>query len=183
MELNLTNVANYSPISQDNLWFCQWNVWEPLVKKSDWNLAEIFYKFLEVFYDVTKLLSGVYYLTTHLALNQLFNIACTFQEYRYYEIFSIIPFNLNNVKLISYLLEFITNLNGIITNSYISTIDYVNTAFNPIIPDQNFTNFLQIEAIGQALYSVASYWLIITSVILLLSMISPIFISRKNSSN
>ena len=99
-----------------------------------------------------------------------------------YEIFSIIPFNLNNVKIISYLLDLITNLNGLITNSYISTQDYVNIAFNPIIPDQNFTNFLQIEAIGQALYSFASYWLIITSVILLLSMISPIFLSRKNSS-
>ena len=107
-----------------------------------------------------------------------------------YEIFSIIPFNLNNVKVISYLLDLITNLNGLITNSdistidyvNISTIDYVNIAFNPIIPDQNFTNFLQIEAIGQALYSFASIWLIITSVILLLSMISPIFLSRKNTS-
>ena len=45
-----------------------------------------------------------------------------------YEIFSIIPFNLNNVKVISYLLDLITNLNVLITNSYISTLDYVNIA-------------------------------------------------------
>ena len=98
-----------------------------------------------------------------------------------YEIFSIIPFNLNNVKVISYLFELIINLNGLIIKSYISTLDYVNTAFNPIIPDQYFTNFLQIQAIGQHLYTTGAFLLIIISVILLLAMVAPILISRNKT--
>ena len=95
-----------------------------------------------------------------------------------YEIFTIIPFSFNNVSAISALLEVLTNLNGLILNSEIYTVN-VNTAFSPVIADTTFTNFLQIEAIGQGLYTYGASWLIITSVVLLLAMVSPIFISRK----
>src|SRR6267378_3162936 len=88
-----------------------------------------------------------------------------------YEIFTIIPFSLNNVSSISALLEFITNLNSLILNLEISTISSVNTAFNPAIADTNFTNFLQIQAIGQHLYTTGAFFLIIISVILLLAMV------------
>ena len=98
-----------------------------------------------------------------------------------YEIFTIIPFSFNNVKAISALLDLLTNLNGLILNSEISTVEYVNTAFSPVIADTAFTNFLQIEAIGQSLYTYGASWLIITSVVLLLAMVSPIFISRKST--
>nr|YP_009652955.1 NADH dehydrogenase subunit 6 [Taiwanofungus camphoratus]QCG69993.1 NADH dehydrogenase subunit 6 [Taiwanofungus camphoratus]UKQ56122.1 NADH dehydrogenase subunit 6 [Taiwanofungus camphoratus]WRO45196.1 NADH dehydrogenase subunit 6 [Taiwanofungus sp. YW-2023a] len=98
-----------------------------------------------------------------------------------YEIFTIIPFSFNNVSVISYLLNFITSLNGLILNSEISNIDYVNIAFNPGIADTTFNNFLQIEAIGQSIYTYGASWLIITSVILLLAMLAPIFISKTNS--
>src|SRR6266481_3138060 len=70
-----------------------------------------------------------------------------------YEIFTIMPFSFNNVSIISVLLETLTN----------------------------FTNFLQIEAIGQHLYTSGAFLLIITSVILLLAMVAPIFISRNHS--
>src|ERR1700676_313781 len=78
-----------------------------------------------------------------------------------YEIFTIIPFSLNNVSIISALLEFITNLNSLILNSEISTISSVNTAFNPAIADTTFTNFLQIQAIGLHLYTTGAFLLII----------------------
>src|SRR6202046_1976151 len=55
-----------------------------------------------------------------------------------YEIFTIIPFSLNNVSGISALLEFITHLNSLILNLEISTISSVNTAFNPALADTNF---------------------------------------------
>ena len=54
----------------------------------------------------------------------------------------------------------------------------IHTAFNPGIADQAFTNFIQIQAIGQGLYTYGATWLILCSVILLLAMVAPIFISR-----
>jgi len=91
------------------------------------------------------------------------------------------PFSFNNVSIISVLLETLTNFNGLLFNSEISAINSVNTAYNPNIADTTFTNFLQIEAIGQHLYTTGAFLLIITSVILLLAMVAPIFISRNKS--
>lgn len=96
-----------------------------------------------------------------------------------YEIFTIMPLSINNVSIISVLLETLTNFNGLLFNSEISAINSVNTAYYPNIADTTFTNFLQIEAIGQHLYTTGAFLLIITSVILLLAMIAPIFISRN----
>jgi NADH-ubiquinone oxidoreductase chain 6 len=98
-----------------------------------------------------------------------------------YEIFTIMPFSINNVSIISILLETLTNFNGLLFNSEISAINSVNTAYYPNIADTTFTNFLQIEAIGQHLYTTGAFLLIITSVILLLAMVAPIFISRNKN--
>jgi NADH-ubiquinone oxidoreductase chain 6 len=87
----------------------------------------------------------------------------------------------NAGSIISVLLETLTNFNGLLFNSEISAINSVNTAYNPNIADTTFTNFLQIEAIGQHLYTNGAFLLIITSVILLLAMVAPIFISRNKS--
>jgi len=96
-----------------------------------------------------------------------------------YEIFTIMPFSFNNISIISVLLETLTNFNSLLFNSEISAINSVNTAYNPNIADTTFTNFLQIEAIGQHLYTTGAFLLIITSIILLLSMVAPIFISKN----
>src|SRR6267143_370415 len=96
-----------------------------------------------------------------------------------YEIFTIIPFSFNNVSIISVLLETLTNFNSLLFNSEISAINSVITAINPNIADTTFTNFLQIEAIGQHLYTTGAFLLILTSVILLLAMVAPIFISKN----
>ena len=96
-----------------------------------------------------------------------------------YEIYTIIPFSFNNVSQ-----DLLIKFNGFILNYEISMNDWVNTAFNPVIADTALTPFLQIEAIGQGLYTYGASWFIIISIILLLAMIAPIFISKtKRSSN
>ena len=98
-----------------------------------------------------------------------------------YDIFTIIPISFNNISSISALLNLLTNLNELLLSSNISSTNIVYNAFNPILADTTFINFLQVEAIGQGLYTYGAFWLIITSVILLLAMVAPIFISRKPS--
>ena len=100
-----------------------------------------------------------------------------------YEFFTIIPFSFNDISLLSSLLTLITNLNGLFLNSDISTANIVYNTFNPVLADTTFTNFLQVQAIGQSLYTFGAFWLIITSVILLLAMVAPIFISKKSNNN
>ena len=100
-----------------------------------------------------------------------------------YEWFSIMPFSLNNVSAISALLDIFTNLNKFLLSSGVDTLSnlaYVNTTYNPITPDIQFTQFLQIEAIGQGIYTYGAIWLLICSIILLLAMVAPIFISRHS---
>ena len=46
--------------------------------------------------------------------------------------------------------------------------------------DNIVSSFLQIEVVGQGLYTYGAMWLFICSIILLLAMVAPIFISRKN---
>lgn len=50
----------------------------------------------------------------------------------------------------------------------------VHAAFNPVVADSTMTTFTQIESIGQGLYTYASLWLVVASVIFLLAMVGPI---------
>ena len=101
----------------------------------------------------------------------------------YFKIFTIMPFSLNNVPAISALLDTLTKLNVFVLNPDIKIIADLNTAFDPSIADTGFVNFLQIQAIGQGLYTYGAIWLIICSVILLLAMVAPIFISKISKVN
>ena len=101
-----------------------------------------------------------------------------------YEFFTILPFTFNDISLISTFLNLLTNLNGLFLGASatnMSSSDIVFNAFNPVSADTTFANFLQVQAIGQSLYTVGAIWLIITSLILLLAMVAPIFISRKSA--
>ena len=108
-----------------------------------------------------------------------------------YEIFTIMPFSFNNVSAISTLLEFFTKFNGILLKSEASSVlntlpsygEELHAALNPGIADTTFTQFLQIQAIGQGLYTYGATWLLVCSIILLLAMVAPIFISRMSTNN
>ena len=101
-----------------------------------------------------------------------------------YVIFTIIPFNLNNVPALSLISESLINLNSLILNSnfiskeLISII--VNAYYNLSLSDTNITDFTQIETLGYSLYTYGAIFLIILSVILLLAMLATIIISRSN---
>jgi NADH-ubiquinone oxidoreductase chain 6 len=94
-----------------------------------------------------------------------------------FEIYNILPFTFNNVSALSYLLEILTNLNNLLLNTEINSISNIFNTFNPVNVDTTIINFLQIESIGQGLYTYEAVLLIISSIILLLAMIAPIFIS------
>jgi NADH-ubiquinone oxidoreductase chain 6 len=96
-----------------------------------------------------------------------------------YELYTILPFQINNNNSIATLLETITNLNSLFTGSNLMISNEVHTTFNPAIADISFSNFLQIEAIAHLLYTIQGLWLLLTTMILLLAIISPIFISKK----
>ena len=101
-----------------------------------------------------------------------------------YEFFTILPFTFNDISLISTFLNLLTNLNILFLGSSTTnmlTSNIVFSAFNPVSADTTFANFLQVQAIGQSLYTIGAFWLIITSLILLLAMVAPIFISRKST--
>lgn len=95
-----------------------------------------------------------------------------------YEIFTLTPFTFNNVSSISTLLNLFTNINGFILNSEVQNLTSIDTTLNPVVADTVFIDFLQIQSIGTGLYTYGAVWLILCSIILLLSMVAPIFISR-----
>ena len=104
-----------------------------------------------------------------------------------YEFFTIMPFTFNNASGIFGLLEIFTDLNKIFLNVPIlfdganefSSLNWLFTVYNSTISDTSFINILQIEAIGQGLYTYGALWLLVLSIILLLSMVAVIFISKK----
>lgn len=117
-------------------------------------------------------------------------------------IFSIIPFNFNNVPAISIFLDKITYLNTILSGSSNSSaincsggynvvsIDLINSIVTnnnlaPIFTTQSsdviISDFQQIEALGYSLYTYGAVLLITLSVILLLAMLATIVISKVNT--
>ena len=54
-------------------------------------------------------------------------------------------------------------------------------AFTGPTADDSFTNFLQIETIGQGLYIYGTLWLLLASIILLLAMIGPITLCLRST--
>jgi NADH-ubiquinone oxidoreductase chain 6 len=99
-----------------------------------------------------------------------------------YELFNILPFTLNKLSGITFLLDVFNNLNRLLLNTNTdTTLDNIFITYNPNIFDISFTNFLQIQAVGQSIYTYEAILLIILSVILLLAMIAPIFISSSHN--
>ena len=80
-----------------------------------------------------------------------------------------------------------TTLLGISNTDAASSDASVHAAFNPAVSDNTMSAFTQIESIGQGLYTYASLWLVIASVIFLLAMVGPIVLCmtpvKSNSAN
>ena len=70
-------------------------------------------------------------------------------------------------------------INGLVFSSETFLSETVYIVLNPTIADSIFTNFTQIQVLGQYLYSTGAYLLIISSIILLLALVAPIFITKK----
>ena len=99
-----------------------------------------------------------------------------------YEIFSILPLNLNNINILSLPIEFLNYLNGLLllNESTVQPLTIVNSTINPFSADTNFTSFLHIETLGQGIFTYGATWLIVLSFILLLSLVAPIVLSKNN---
>src|ERR1700760_1070651 len=110
-------------------------------------------------------------------------------------IFSIIPFNFNNVPAISIFLDKITYLNTILSGSLannlssslaasVVSIDLINSTASILTSQSSdviITDFQQIESLGYSLYTYGAVLLITLSVILLLAMFATIVISKINN--
>ena len=98
-------------------------------------------------------------------------------------IFTIIPFNFNNVPALSILLDKITYLNSIFSSSNTVSINLINSIVNnnfvTSLSDLIITDFQQIEVLGHGLYTYGAVLLITLSVILLLAMYATIVISKS----
>jgi NADH-ubiquinone oxidoreductase chain 6 len=106
-------------------------------------------------------------------------------------IFTIIPFNFNNVPALvpSFLLDKITYFNSLLSESNLISINLIHSIINnnfltsTLYADVLITDFQQIEVLGHGLYTYGAILLIILSVILLLAMFATIIISRSNKNN
>jgi len=122
-----------------------------------------------------------------------------------YLIFSISNSTINDIypvitDIFAYPLDVINNFNKLLLSSNSVDLGYLNninntpegenwfnsfitifhSLLNPINLDTNFIQLLQIEMLGQGLYTYGAYWLILSSIILLLSMIAPIILSTPS---
>src|SRR6266436_6160651 len=95
-----------------------------------------------------------------------------------FEMFNILPFSFNNLSGLNLIFDTITNFNlFILNNNKLNFVNNIHTTYQSNFADTTFISFSQIEAVGQLIYTYAAILLIICSIILLLSMIAPIFIS------
>ena len=97
-----------------------------------------------------------------------------------YEILNIIPISTPNINPIYQLyFSFLNNINHMILSPELTFENIFNSQYSVYSPETIISPFIQLQSIGQGLYTYGAIWLIISSIILLLSMVSPIFISKK----
>lgn len=110
------------------------------------------------------------------------------------ELFTVLPgINHSNTNDLSFISTLYNKINTLILGaepieSTVTTVGHVNDALALTIVaptttagDITFNSYLNIEAIGQGLYTYSTLWLIIASFILLLSMMGPIVLCISNN--
>lgn len=100
----------------------------------------------------------------------------------FFEILSVLPASYSDagelpLGLFNYINSLFLGVNSSFTGSD------VHMAFTGASADDSFTGFLQIEAIGQGLYTYGSLWLLLGSIILLLAMLGPITLCLRSASD
>ena len=104
----------------------------------------------------------------------------------FFELLSILPVSYHDGGSLHMSLSIFNWLNttllGISNTDAASSEASVHAAFNPAVSDNTMTAFTQIESIGQGLYTYASLWLVIASVIFLLAMVGPIVLCMTPNS-
>nr|YP_010411995.1 NADH dehydrogenase subunit 6 [Auricularia delicata]URP31155.1 NADH dehydrogenase subunit 6 [Auricularia delicata] len=115
-----------------------------------------------------------------------------------YEIFNVLPFTINNVFILDLPLEILNFFNTLILEKNLDSTERLTNlsdfflALDPrarVIEIQSgntdidniLSSFSQIEVVGQGLYTYGAMLLLLSSVILLLSMVSAIFLSKNLS--
>lgn len=98
----------------------------------------------------------------------------------FFEILSLIPSSYKEAGGLP--LGLFNYINGLFLGIDSSSLgSYVHMTFRQSGADERFTNFLQIESIGQGLYTYGSLWLLVASIILLLAMVGPIVLCLRSS--
>jgi NADH-ubiquinone oxidoreductase chain 6 len=107
----------------------------------------------------------------------------------FFELLSILPVSYHDGGSLHLPLTLFNWLNSSVlgisntTTLNVNSESIVHSTFNPIISDNSITTFTQIESIGQGLYTYASLWLIVASVIFLLAMVGPIVLCMNSVNN
>lgn len=98
----------------------------------------------------------------------------------FFEILSLIPSSYKEAGGLP--LGLFNYINGLFLGIDSSSVgSNVHMAFRQSGADERFVNFLQIESIGQGLYTYGSLWLLVASLILLLAMVGPIVLCLRSS--
>lgn len=102
----------------------------------------------------------------------------------FFEILSIIPASYKEAGSMGLPLGLFNYINGLFLGVDSSSIgSNVHMTFTGPAADDSFSNFIQIEAIGQGLYTYGSIWLLLGSIILLLAMLGPIALCLRSSTD
>lgn len=97
----------------------------------------------------------------------------------FFEILSLIPRTYKEAGGLP--LSLFNYFNGLFLGFDSSSIgSSVHMTFTNISPDQRFSQFLQVQALGQGLYTFGSLWLLLASIILLLAMLGPIVLCLRS---
>jgi NADH-ubiquinone oxidoreductase chain 6 len=106
----------------------------------------------------------------------------------FFELLSILPVSYHDGGSLHVPLSIFNWLNTILLGisdtgrALLNTEANVHSAFNPVVSENTMIAFTQIESIGQGLYTYASLWLIIASIIFLLAMVGPIVLCMSPTS-
>ena len=100
----------------------------------------------------------------------------------FFEVLSLLPASYSEAGELP--LGLFNYINGLFLglNSQLTSSD-VHMTFTGPGADDSFSGFLQIEAIGQGLYTYGSLWLLLASIILLLAMLGPIALCLRSAND